>query len=134
MNINHKNADVRLFEFGNTYRLNSSGVTDVVEKYPEMMMLEVVLSGKYEPENWKSASQNIDFYDLKKLVLNLLKKAGIDAGEMTSQEGETLLRDNPKELAKRIDAMLAASGDTLKQLSFEKIEPIPIKFNVATSK
>jgi phenylalanyl-tRNA synthetase beta chain len=86
MNINHKNADVRLFEFGNTYRLNSSGVTDVVEKYPETMMLEVVISGKSEPENWKSASQIIDFYDLKKLVHNLLKKAGIDSKEVTFNE------------------------------------------------
>lgn len=77
-NLNHKNSMVRLFEFGNTYRLNSNIENDVVKKYPEEMMLDLVVSGSINPENWNQPTKNNNFYELKKTVFGLLNKAGID--------------------------------------------------------
>lgn len=77
-NINHKNADVKLFEFGNVYRLKTEVEADVVKKYPEEMMLDFVLSGNINPENWNQPIRQSDFYELKKTVLIILQKSGID--------------------------------------------------------
>lgn len=77
-NINHKNANVRLFEFGNVYRLKVDAGTDVVKKYPEEMMLGLVISGRLESENWNEPEKMADFYALKKIIYALLKKVGIN--------------------------------------------------------
>ncbi|MEI6346556.1 MAG: phenylalanine--tRNA ligase subunit beta [Bacteroidota bacterium] len=82
LNINHKNSDIKLFEFGNTYRLNDAAGSDVVDKYPEELMLDVVISGNKEPENWDQPMKSVDFYEIKKIALNLLKKAGINSTEI----------------------------------------------------
>jgi phenylalanyl-tRNA synthetase beta chain len=76
-NINHKNANVRLYEFGNVYRLKVDAGTDVVKKYPEEMMLDLVFTGRQEPENWNEPEKPADFYMLKKMVYAMLKKVGI---------------------------------------------------------
>jgi len=76
-NINHKNPDIQLFEFGNVYRLKSDSGTDVVKKYPEEMMLDLVFSGLVLPENWNETSKNVDFYFVKKCLFSMLAKAGV---------------------------------------------------------
>ncbi len=82
-NINHKNANVRLFEFGNVYRLKASAGSDVLEKYPEEMMLDLVITGRLDPENWNEPEKQADFYALKKLIYAMLKKVGIHQEAVT---------------------------------------------------
>ncbi len=82
-NINHKNANVRLYEFGNVYRLKVDAGIDVVKKYPEEMMLDLVFTGRQEPENWNEPEKPADFYALKKLVYAMLKKVGINLDAVT---------------------------------------------------
>jgi phenylalanyl-tRNA synthetase beta chain len=82
-NINHKNANVRLFEFGNVYRLKVDAGTDVVKKYPEEMMLDLAITGRLDPENWNEPEKSADFYALKKLIYAMLKKVGIHQEAVT---------------------------------------------------
>ncbi len=82
-NLNHKNGDVKLFEFGNIYHYNADAGSDVVKKYPEQMMLDLILSGNKQPENWNQSIQKIDFYELKRVVFTIIQKSGIDIKSIT---------------------------------------------------
>jgi phenylalanyl-tRNA synthetase beta chain len=77
LNQNHKNPDLRLFEFGKTYR-------KVDGKYVENMMLGLWLSGRRNPESWNTSGDAVSFADLKSSVENILRIAGINGWSCTS--------------------------------------------------
>ncbi|MDB5226129.1 MAG: Phenylalanyl-tRNA synthetase beta chain [Bacteroidota bacterium] len=75
-NINHKNSNIKLFEFGKTYELkNSKAITS--DSYSEKNHLAIFLSGNTYAGNWKTPSHKTDFYNLKSLVDLVLSKIGI---------------------------------------------------------
>lgn len=76
-NLNHKNSIIKLFEFGNIYFYKQGEDSNVVKKYPEELMLDLVFSGNIEPENWDQTNSSISFYEIKKIVSGILNKAGI---------------------------------------------------------
>ena len=83
MNINYKNQDVRLFEFGNTYCLNNETESnDVTKRYIETQMLGMVITGNSNPETWLKQTEKNDFYTLKGLVNGILKKSSIKIEEV----------------------------------------------------
>lgn len=69
-NINRKNSDLRLFEFGKTYSLNDGA-------YQEEKHLTLFVSGSVFNENPYHLNQKMDFSFLKAAVVNLLTKSGI---------------------------------------------------------
>ena len=69
-NINRKQADLKLFEFGKTYHKYDSG-------YVENRRLSILVSGKRLSENWINNTQVSDFYYAKGIVENLLAKLKI---------------------------------------------------------
>jgi phenylalanyl-tRNA synthetase beta chain len=77
LNQNHKNPDLRLFEFGKTYR-------KIEGKYVENMMLGIWLSGRRNPESWNTSNDAVSFADLKSSVENILRVAGINGWSCTS--------------------------------------------------
>ena len=70
-NINRKNENLRLFEFGKTYSINSKG------KFEEPEHLCIYLSGLEQVASWKQPAVKYDFYALKGIVENLLTLTGI---------------------------------------------------------
>jgi phenylalanyl-tRNA synthetase beta chain len=70
-NINRKNSDLKLFEFGKTYHKFPSG-------YNEPKHLTLFLTGKRTAENWTSAEKNSDFFLLKGYVTAVLNRLGIN--------------------------------------------------------
>ncbi|HNE49750.1 MAG TPA: phenylalanine--tRNA ligase subunit beta [Chitinophagales bacterium] len=68
-NINHKNANVKLFEFGKTYTKAAD--------YSEQNHLAVFCSGNKSNTNWITPIRKTDFYFIKSIVDNLLSKIGI---------------------------------------------------------
>jgi len=66
-NIHHKNADVKLFEFGKTYHYLKS-------KYKEYNGLCLLATGKRLPENWIDNTRHSDFYYMKGIIENILLK------------------------------------------------------------
>ncbi len=66
-NSNHKQEDLHLFEFGNTYKL-------VEGKYKEQRKLSLFMTGKAEGMNWISPARNVHFHDLAAHVLAVLRK------------------------------------------------------------
>ncbi len=73
-NINRKNLNLRLFEFGKTYSTASSG------DYREAQHLCLFLSGHSSAPHWKNRSTPADLFDLKGIAESLVKNFGIEAG------------------------------------------------------
>lgn len=85
-NINHKNAQIRLFEFGKTYEKRTPDAITSADGFQEESHLALFLSGNRAMANWKSPLQKSDFYLLKSMVDIVLAKCGI--GEREALEPE----------------------------------------------
>ncbi|MBP7497173.1 MAG: hypothetical protein KA792_05860 [Bacteroidales bacterium] len=83
-NINHKKKDLKLFEFGKVYKLNSDSETP--NKYHEQFILALYITGKKYKENWRLTNWDIDIYDLKETVTSLLLKLNFIADDIKFEE------------------------------------------------
>jgi phenylalanyl-tRNA synthetase beta chain len=69
-NINRKNSDLKLFEFGKSYHKFLSG-------YEEIKHLTLFQTGNRNQENWTSAQKPSDFFLFKGYVESVLSRLGI---------------------------------------------------------
>lgn len=69
-NINRKNSDLKLFEFGKSYHKKLAG-------YEEHKHLSLVMTGAKGIENWNQANQEVSFFDLKGTIDQILQRLGI---------------------------------------------------------
>jgi phenylalanyl-tRNA synthetase beta chain len=69
-NINRKNTDLKLFEFGKTYHNYPSG-------YEETKHLTLFLTGNRNQETWTSVQKPTDFFLFKGYVTAVLERLGI---------------------------------------------------------
>ncbi|WP_026715495.1 phenylalanine--tRNA ligase subunit beta [Flavobacterium daejeonense] len=69
-NINRKNADLKLFEFGKTYHKFLSG-------YEEHKHLSLFLTGNKNQENWTNPQKPSDFFLFKGYIEGILSRLGI---------------------------------------------------------
>lgn len=69
-NINRKNTDLKLFEFGKTYHNYPSG-------YEEKKHLTLFLTGNRNQETWTTSQKPTDFFLFKGYVNAVLKRLGI---------------------------------------------------------
>jgi len=70
-NLNHKNSNLKLFEFGKGYFTSGPG------KYHEMEQVCMVISGNSTDQSWKGKSVSTDFFYAKGLVSSVLQLLGI---------------------------------------------------------
>jgi phenylalanyl-tRNA synthetase beta chain len=73
-NINRKNTDLKLFEFGKTYHNYPSG-------YEENKHLTLFLTGNRNQETWTSAQKPTDFFLFKGYVNAILERLGIQKSQ-----------------------------------------------------
>ena len=69
-NINRKNSDLKLFEFGKTYHKLPSG-------YDEPKHLSLFLTGNNSPKSWSNNQKLSDFFIFKGYVNSILSRLGI---------------------------------------------------------
>ncbi|MGB4973451.1 MAG: phenylalanine--tRNA ligase subunit beta [Cyclobacteriaceae bacterium] len=69
-NINRKQKDLKLFEFGKIYWKEDAG-------YKEEERLALYLSGNLEAENWKVKTGKVTYFDLAQQVTNILQKSNL---------------------------------------------------------
>ncbi|WP_293880939.1 phenylalanine--tRNA ligase subunit beta [Sphingobacterium sp. UBA1498] len=74
-NQKRRNFDLKFFEFGKTYALDSEG-------YKETQHLVFAMAGKNEPEQWNSKKDAVNFYHLKAAVDTLVKRLKIEGVQM----------------------------------------------------
>jgi phenylalanyl-tRNA synthetase beta chain len=70
-NINRKNADLKLFEFGKTYHNYLAG-------YEEKKHLSLFLTGNRNQENWTATQKPSDFFLFKGYILGILSRLGLE--------------------------------------------------------
>lgn len=68
-NINRKQRELKLFEFGKTYHKKN--------KYVEEEKLALYMTGNREPENWQRKAQSSSYHDLAQQVQHVFLKSGI---------------------------------------------------------
>lgn len=69
-NINRKQNDLKLYEWGSTYHLNDG-------KYNEKWKLSLFLSGNTHGEHWAEKAQKTNLFNLKSVVDRLLNRLGL---------------------------------------------------------
>jgi phenylalanyl-tRNA synthetase beta chain len=74
-NLNRRNNDLRLFEFGKTYSTEGSG------KYEEPEHLCIYITGKNGEDNWRNKPGATDFFVLKGIVKRVLQQLGLESEE-----------------------------------------------------
>jgi phenylalanyl-tRNA synthetase beta chain len=70
-NLNRKNNNLQLFEFGKTYKTEATG------KYTEEDHLALFITGKKSTESWKQKQENTDLFYLKGIIRVLFAQLGL---------------------------------------------------------
>jgi phenylalanyl-tRNA synthetase beta chain len=70
-NMNRRQHNLRLFEFGNTYHAYQQG------NYTENKHLSITITGDVNTNSWNTKSHPADFFYLKGAVMSLLSRLGI---------------------------------------------------------
>ncbi len=76
-NINHKNPDIRLFEYGRVYSLLNKDKS-IFENFKEFPVFGLFITGKKEQQSWAVKESSSTFFQLKAYYLNMLQKFAAD--------------------------------------------------------
>ncbi len=82
-NINRKNANLNLYEFGNCYFQVPDSGGELTERFEEHLHMGLFLSGNHRPGNWNQRPEASSFYLLKSYVETVLVKLGIDPDSLS---------------------------------------------------
>ena len=89
-NQSFKNFDMKFFEFGNVYSFNAANKATEqkpLNPYNENFRLDLLITGNDREESWNGKPMSLSFYDLKKYVLGIFHKIGINVDELQMSEG-----------------------------------------------
>ena len=101
-NRSHKVADLKLFEFGRSYKKIGGGPDGSTDSYKEAEHLSLWVTGKKLPENWNEKSQDVDLFTIKDAVFSILDQIGIrskvserpDKGGLLLEGNQILIGEN----------------------------------------
>jgi phenylalanyl-tRNA synthetase beta chain len=82
-NINRKQKDLKLYEFGKIYYREGG-------KYQEENKLALYLTGNIETENWQHKTQAVTYYDLAQQVQHILQKSGFKSVSQENTKDQLL--------------------------------------------
>ena len=109
-NINHKQRNLRFFEFGNCYTRRAEGQSAEADAplkgFEEEHRLGLWLSGTRTENSWLHADEQTSVYELKAYVENILRRLGVD-------EKKTVRRTFTDEIYSSGMTIETAAGRTL---------------------
>jgi len=79
-NINRRQKDLKLYEFGKIYWKNAEASTpeDATASYKEEERLALYMTGNIETENWQHKPHSVTYFDLAQQVAHLLEKSSVE--------------------------------------------------------
>jgi phenylalanyl-tRNA synthetase beta chain len=83
-NLNHRNLNLRLFEFGKIYTRSEK------DHFQELERCCLVITGQKNESSWKQTATAADFYTLKGAVDALIKGLGLKITSQEMEDTETL--------------------------------------------
>ncbi len=120
-NINHRQQNLSLYEFGNTYSLDPRRKQkDILDGYREEEHLGLFLAGNTYEGNWVEKNRPASFYDLKSYIGNILSGLGIRISNMDIRETEK--EDFAEGLTYAIDGSILVDFGILEQSVTGKFE------------
>ena len=92
LNVNRKNGDLKLYEFGNCYFYDEAkrSEADRLAPYSEEYRLAIAVTGVSTPHSWNTKPGKASFFTLRAVAEKLLRRFGID---IYALETETLESD-----------------------------------------
>ena len=116
-NINRKNADIKFFEFGKTYR-------NIKGKYIEDSILQLTSTGRKHSEHWNTTDDKLDAYHLRGIAENCLKKLNIPEKHFDKliQENTISKQQLKKHQIKQEVVSLSINWDRCVELCSDKFE------------
>lgn len=126
-NINHRNADLRFFEYGNCYKFQAErkcadiipGVSSsrdpevikhVLDAYSEDYHLGLWLTGKRVSGSWAHSDEESTFAELKAYVMNIFSRLGVPFGMLVFAPGTSDIFDKSILIQNRGGKVLAEMG------------------------
>ncbi len=93
-NANRRNADLKLYEFGNCYHFDAEkkNPEKILAAYSEEFCLGIWITGNKTVQSWVRTEEKTSFYELRAHVDNVLRRMGvsIDKCKMTELEASDL--------------------------------------------
>ncbi|MFP4025274.1 MAG: phenylalanine--tRNA ligase subunit beta [Thiohalospira sp.] len=77
-NINRRNPDLKLYEFGNCYHKKKTDNENPLKKFDETRQMALLITGNKTVESWVNKTEPTSFFQLKSFVENILEKLGVD--------------------------------------------------------
>jgi phenylalanyl-tRNA synthetase beta chain len=79
-NQNRKTSDLDLYEFGRTYQLfpGKKVAGQALSPYDEHEHLAIWITGRQEPESWRTGDTKADFFNIKAAVNSIFLRLGFD--------------------------------------------------------
>ncbi len=74
-NINRKNTDLKLYEFGKIYMAIPN---EQVTKYAEKKHLSLFITGRQQEESWNTKNDTVNFYTIKGYIKSILERLGLN--------------------------------------------------------
>ena len=107
LNVNRRNANLRMYECGNCYAYNTEKADDenTLAKYEETYRLGIAITGLASQLSWNSKAEGASFFTLRGIVERLLKRFGIEIYALQCEALQSelyadavILRQGPKEV------------------------------------
>ncbi|MBQ2415177.1 MAG: phenylalanine--tRNA ligase subunit beta, partial [Alistipes sp.] len=91
LNVNHRNADLRLFELGNCYYFNPEveGEENPLARYSEKYRIAIAVTGLDAQPSWNVKAAGASFFTLRATVEKLLRRFGIDIYTLRSEPSQS---------------------------------------------
>ena len=88
LNVNHRNGDLKLYEFGNCYFFNESADAskNPLDRYSEGYRLALTVTGAAVTPSWNVRPEQSSFFTLRSYAERILKRLGIDIYSLRSTE------------------------------------------------
>lgn len=111
-NINHRNADLKLYEFGNCYHYNPENKKEgeILSTYSEEYHLGLWVTGNKFTDSWTNGTQKSSFYDLKAYVQNILVRFGFDLHKLRIEEYKSDIYSEALSISSQSKKLLGTLG------------------------
>ncbi|MDE5749240.1 MAG: phenylalanine--tRNA ligase subunit beta, partial [Duncaniella sp.] len=125
-NVNRKEADLMMFEFGNVYTFNPEAAGDVAEEassranlapYRPGARLALWMTGQLRAASWVRPAAEVTVYDLKAVVANILGRLGITDAELKVSQTKNEIYAAGLDIATRSGKLLGSLGIVSRRLA-----------------
>jgi len=126
-NVNRRNADLKFYEFGNSYYYHAENKKDgeTLAAYSEDFHLGMWLTGNKHGQSWTSADEKSSIYELKAYVNNIFTRLGFNLRNMVVSEYTDDLFSEALTVASATGRKLAVYG--IVQPAIRKVADIDVE-------